>query len=200
MRRSAPPRLDQLTVPQHPNHVWGVDHKGWIRLGDGSRAEPLTITDGFSRYLIGVAATGGTAPDEARPVFERAFRQHGLPEVIRSGNGTPFASTGTAGLTALPAWRIKLGIRHERIDPGHPRQNGRHERFHRTLFEAMRPPSADRSAQARWFKAFATGYNEERPHQALGQQTPASVYHPSVRAMPRRLPEPSYPAETAVRR
>ncbi|MGQ0445189.1 MAG: integrase core domain-containing protein [Beijerinckiaceae bacterium] len=141
-----------------------------------------------------MAATGGTTQDEARPVFERAFREHGLPKAIRSGNGTPFASTGTAGLTALPAWRIKLGIRHARIDPGHPRQNGRHERFHRTLLEAMRPPSADRSAQARRFKAFATGDNEERPHAALGQQTPASVYHPSVRrcqeGSPSRLIQP----------
>ncbi len=200
VRRSAPPRLGQLTVPQHPNHVWGVDHKGWVRLGDGTRAEPLTITDGFSRYLISVAATASTSQEEARPLFERAFRAYGLPEAIRSDNGAPFASTGTTGLTALSAWWIKLGIRHERIDPGQPQQNGRHERFHRTLLEAMHPASADRNAQARRFRAFARDYNEERPHEALGQQTPASVYHPSPRAMPRRLPEPCYPAETAVRR
>jgi transposase InsO family protein len=200
VRRRAPPRLGQLTVPQHANHVWSVDHKGWIRLGDGTRAEPLTITDGFSRYLISVAATGSTAQDEARPLFERAFRDYGLPRVIRSDNGAPFASTGTTGLTALSAWWIKLGIRHERIDPGQPQQNGRHERFHRTLLEAMHPASADRNAQARRFRAFVHDYNEERPHEALGQRTPASVYHPSPRAMPKRLPEPSYPAETAVRR
>jgi len=200
LKRRAPPRLDILTVPCHANHVWAVDHKGWIRLCDGSRAEPLTITDGFSRYLIGVAATGGTTQDEARPVLERAFREHGLPDVIRSDNGTPFASTGTTGLTVLSAWWIKLGIRHERIDPGHPQQNGRHERFHRTLLEAMHPPAVDRAAQAKRFKAFARDYNEERPHEALGQRTPASVYRPSPRPMPRKLPEPSYPAETAVRR
>ncbi len=133
-------------------------------------------------------------------MFERAFREHGLPEVIRSDNGTPFASTGTTGLTALSAWWIKLGIRHERIDPGHPQQNGRHERFHRTLLEAMQPPCADRAAQERRFLAFARDYNEERPHEALGQQTPASVYRPSPRAMPERLPEPTYPAEAAVRK
>ena len=101
LRRRAPPRMGQLTVPQHANHVWGVDHKGWIRLGDGSRAEPLTMTDGFSRYLISLTATGSTRHDEAKPLFDRAFRDHGLPEVIRSDNGSPFASTGTTGLTAL---------------------------------------------------------------------------------------------------
>ena len=200
LKRRAPPRLGELTVPQHANHVWNVDHKGWVRLGDGTRAEPLTMTDGFSRYLISLSATGSTAQCEAKPLFERAFHEHGLPEVIRSDNGSPFASTGTTGLTALSAWWIKLGIRHERIDPGHPQQNGRHERFHLTLLEAMRPPSADRASQAQRFAAFARDYNEERPHEALGQKSPASFYTPSSRAMPDRLPEPDYPAEAAVRK
>jgi putative transposase len=199
VRRRAPPRVGQLTVPQHANHVWAVDHKGWIRLGDGSRAEPLTMTDGFSRYLIGLAATGSTEHAEAKPLFERAFRDYGLPEVIRSDNGTPFASSGVTGLTALSVWWIKLGIRHERIDPGHPQQNGRHERFHLTLLEAMRPPAATRAAQARRFAVFARDYNEERPHEALGQRTPGSVYQRSSRAMPSRLAEPDYPVEAAVR-
>jgi putative transposase len=199
-RRHGPPRLGELTVPQHANHVWSVDHKGWVRLGDGSRVEPLTMTDGFSRYLIGLAATGSTAHDEAKPVFERAFREYGLPEVIRSDNGTPFASSGTSGLTVLSVWWIKLGIRHERIDPGHPQQNGRHERFHLTLLEAMRPPEPDRAAQARRFRAFARDYNQERPHEALGQRPPASLYERSPRRMPSRLPEPEYPSEAAVRR
>ena len=200
LRRRAPPRMGQLTVPQHANHVWGVDHKGWIRLGDGSRTEPLTMTDGFSRYLIGLAATGSTAHDEAKPLFEQAFHNHGLPEVIRSDNGPPFASTGTTGLTALSVWWIKLGIRHERIDPGCPQQNGRHERFHLTLLEAMQPPPADRDAQSRRFAAFMRDYNEERPHEALGQLTPASVYRPSLRPMSERIPEPHYPVEAAVRK
>jgi putative transposase len=199
LTRRAPPRLGELTVPQHANHVWNVDHKGWVRLGDGTRAEPLTMTDGFSRYLISLSATRSTAHDEAKPLFERAFRDHGLPEVIRSDNGSPFASTGPTGLTALSAWWIKLGIRHERIDPGQPQQNGRHERFHLTLLEAMRPPAGSHAAQARRFAAFARDYNEERPHEALGQKPPASLYQPSHRAMPRRLPEPDYPAEAAVR-
>ena len=199
VRRRAPPRLGELTVPQHANHVWGIDHKGWIRLGDGARVEPLTVTDGFSRYLISVAATGSTEHAEARPLIERAFRDYGLPEVIRSDNGSPFASTGVTGLTRLSVWWIKLGIRHERIDPGHPQQNGSHERFHLTLLEAMRPPAANRAAQARRFAAFARDFNEERPHEALGQRTPASVYGRSPRALPARLPEPDYPGEAAVR-
>ena len=200
LRRRGPPRLGELTAAQYANHVWGVDHKGWVRLGDGSRAEPLTMTDGFSRYLISLAATGGTTQEEAKPLFERAFLAYGLPEVIRSDNGAPFASTGASGLTALSAWWIKLGIRHERIDPGHPQQNGRHERFHLTLLEAMRPAEPNRAAQERRFAAFARDYNEERPHEALGQRTPASVYRPSPRKMPDHLPEPVYPAEAAVRK
>lgn len=198
-RRRAPPRLGELTVPQYANHVWGIDHKGWIRLGDGSRVEPFTLTDGFSRYLLGLAATGSTRQAECQPPLERAFQEYGLPEVIRSDNGPPFASTGTTGLTAMSVWWIKLGIRHERIDPGHPQQNGRHERFHSTLLEAMRPPPPNRAAQARRFAAFARDYNEERPHEALGQRAPASVYQRSSRSMPTRLPEPDYPAEAAVR-
>jgi putative transposase len=197
---AAPPRLGELTAPQYANHVWNVDHKGWIRLGDGSRVEPLTMTDGFSRYLISVSATASTRHDEAQPLFERAFREYGLPETIRSDNGAPFASTGVSALTALSAWWIKLGIRHERIDPGHPQQNGRHERFHRTLLEAMTPPELDLAAQQRRFARFASDYNEERPHEALGQRTPASVYEPSARPMPERPAAPDYPPEAAARR
>jgi putative transposase len=199
LRRRAPPRLGELTVPRRANHVWGLDHKGWIRLGDGSRAEPFTVTDGFSRYLISLTATGSTQYAECKPPLEQAFREYGLPEVIRSDNGSPFASTGTTGLTAMSVWWIKLGIRHERIDPGHPQQNGRHERFHLTLLEAMRPPPPNRMAQARRFAAFARDYNEERPHEALGQCPPASVYRISPRALPKRLPEPDYPVDAVVR-
>jgi putative transposase len=198
-RRRAPPRLGELTVPQYANHVWGIDHKGWVRLGDGSRLEPFTVTDGFSRYLIGVSATSSTRQAECRPLLERAFQEYGLPEVIRSDNGTPFASAGITGLTTMSVWWIKLGIRHERIDPGNPQQNGRHERFHFTLLEAMRPPSPNRAAQAQRFAAFVRDYNEERPHEALGQRTPASAYQRSPRSMPAHLPEPDYPAKAAVR-
>jgi transposase InsO family protein len=200
IRGRAPPRLGQLTQPQHANHVWGIDHKGWIRLGDGTRVEPFTVTDGFSRYLIRVAATTSTQYAKCRPLMEQAFREYGLPEVIRSDNGPPFASTGITGLTAMSVWWIKLGIRHERIDPGHPQQNGRHERFHLTLLEAMRPAPANLPAQARRFAAFTRDYNEERPHEALGQRPPVRFYQVSPRAMPARLPEPDYPTEATVRR
>jgi transposase InsO family protein len=199
LHRRAPPRLGALTQAERPNHVWAVDHKGWVRLGDGTRCEPLTVTDSFSRYLISLSATPNTREEEARPLFERAFLDYGLPDAIRSDNGPPFASTGVTGLTALSVWWAKLGVAHERIDPGSPQQNGRHERFHRTLLEAMQPPCASRAAQDARFEAFAREYNEERPHEALGQNPPAKFYAPSGRALPARLPEPDYPAEAAVR-
>jgi hypothetical protein len=120
--------------------------------------------------------------------------------VIRSDNGPPFATAGVTGLSVLSAWWAKLGVVHERIDPGRPQQNGRHERFHLTLLEAMRPACRNRMEQARRFMAFQRDYNEERPHEALGQKPPASVYRPSPRPMPSRLPEPDYPPEGAVRR
>jgi hypothetical protein len=127
-------------------------------------------------------------------------KEFGLPLAMRSDNGPPFASTGAGGLSGLSAWWIKLGIRHERIDPGRPQQNGRHERFHLTLLEAMRPAPANRAEQIERFAAFAQDYNEERPHEALGQKPPAHFYQSSPRALPDRLPEPDYPAEAAVRK
>lgn len=199
VHRRAPLRLGELTQPCHANHVWAVDHKGWIRLGDNSRNEPLTMTDGFSRYLISVSPTGSTAAREAWPLFEQAFNDYGLPEVIRSDNGSPFASTGSTGLTQLSVWWIKLGIRHERIDPGAPQQNGRHERFHLTLLEAMTPAPADRTEQQQRFVTFKQDYNHERPHEALGQKPPATLYSRSLREMPDRLPEPVYGSEVATR-
>jgi transposase InsO family protein len=198
-RRRAPPTLGGLTLPDRPNHVWAVDHKGWVRLGDGRRCEPLTITDGFSRYLLAVTTGSNTREDEARPWFEAAFAQFGLPWTIRSDNGPPFASTGVTGLTALSVWWTKLGIRHERITPGKPQQNGRHERFHRTLLEAMRPQAADQAAQAERFDIFRQDYNHYRPHEALGQLPPATLYRASPRKLPDRPPEPDYPAQAAVR-
>jgi len=199
LHRRAPPRLGELTAAVHPNHVWAVDHKGWIRLGDGTRCEPLTITDSFSRYLISVKATPNTREEEAKPQFEQAFHEHGLPDAIRSDNGPPFASTGVTGLTALSVWWAKLGIAHERIDPGQPQQNGRHERFHRTLLEAMRPPCANRRAQERRFEVFMREYNDERPHEALGQKPPSRFYQASRRTMPDRLADPDYPSDAMSR-
>ncbi len=200
LRRRPPPRLGELTRPERPNQVWAVDHKGWVRLGDGSRCEPLTLADGYSRFLLTVSAGGGTSAAEARPVLERAFRAYGLPEVIRSDNGPPFATASPTGLSALSVWWIKLGIRPERIIPGRPQENGRLERLHLTLLETLAPPAADRKAQARRFAAFRAEYNHERPHQALGQLTPAQFYNPSPRPMPRRPPEPEYGSDLTVRK
>jgi transposase InsO family protein len=200
LRRRVPPTPGGLKAPLGPNQLWAADHKGWVRLGDGTRCEPLTITDGFSRYLVQLSAGRSTREAEARPLFEQAFSGFGLPEAIRTDNGPPFASPGATGLTALSVWWLKLGIRHERIAPGHPQQNGRHERFHLTLLHAMQPQAANAAEQQRRFQEFAKDYNEERPHEALGQQPPSAFYRPSARPFPDKLEEPCYPPEAAVRK
>lgn len=198
--RRPPAYPGALAIAQEPNHVWAVDHKGWTVLGDGGRCEPLTLADTYSRFLLAASAGSSIRADQARPVLERAFRTYGLPRVIRSDNGQPFASTGVTGLTRLSVWWIKLGIHPERIAPGRPQQNGRLERLHRTLLEALRPAAPTRSAQARRLNAFRHDYNHERPHEALGQVPPARFYAPSPRQMPRRLDDPDYPAGMITRR
>jgi putative transposase len=200
LRRRPPPRLGELVTPERPNQVWAVDHKGWIRLGDGQRCEPLTLADTYSRFLLAVSAGASTREVEAQPVMERAFKTYGLPEVIRSDNGPPFASASVTGLTALSVWWIKLGVRPERIMPGRPQENGRLERFHLTLLEAMHPPASTRAAQARRFEAFRQDYNHERPHQALKQIPPARFYAPSSRPMPKRPDEPDYGGDMITRK
>jgi transposase InsO family protein len=200
VRGRAPPRVGELTWPGRANQVWAVDHKGWVRLGDGGRCEPLTLADGYSRYLLALSAGRGTSAAEAWPVMERAFQTYGLPEVIRSDNGAPFATASPTGLSALSVWWIKLGVRPERITPGRPQENGRLERLHLTLLDALTPPAANRAAQARRFETFRQTYNQERPHQALRQLTPASFYSPSPRPMPSRLPEPEYEPGLTIRK
>jgi transposase InsO family protein len=186
--------------PQEPNAVWTGDHKGWFRTADEWRCEPLTVMDASSRYLLALEATASTADSEAWPVFERLFEEHGLPDRFRSDKGSPFASAGDTGLTPLAVRFIKLGITLERIAPGKPQQNGRHERFHLTMLPLAQEPAADRAAQSQAFEAFRRSYNEDRPHEALGMDTPAQHYRSSQRAMPQTPPEPDYPAEAAVRR
>lgn len=200
LRRHPPPRLGALTTAERPNHVWAVDHKGWVTLGDGERCEPLTLADSYSRFVLAVSAGDGVHTAQTKPVMQRAFQVYGLPEVIRSDNGPPFASTSASGLSALSAWWIKLGIQPERTRPGSPQENGRLERFHLTLLEAMRPASPNRAAQAQRLEAFRRDYNHERPHQALGQTPPASFYNPSPRSMPDKLPQPDYPSDRTIRR
>lgn len=185
-----------------PNELWCVDFKGWFRLGNGERCDPLTISDAYSRYLLCCQGIrGATGHVEVQPLFESIFREYGLPLAIRSDNGAPFASAGLARLSRLSVWWLRLGIGLERIEPGHPEQNGRHERMHRTLKEAvLKPPRANHSAQQKAFNAFREEFNQERPHEGLNQHTPASVYRPSIRNYPARLLEPEYPENWQKRR
>ena len=153
-----------------------------------------------SRYLLRCQAVEKTDTARVQAIFEAAFRECGLPEAIRTDNGAPFASNALAGLSRLAVWWLKLGILPERIEAGHPEQNGRHERMHRTLKqETATPPAADRWAQQRALDRFRQEYNQVRPHEALGMQTPASVYEPSSRPYPRRAPEPEYGESMLVR-
>lgn len=200
-RRRTPPATDPLQQAVQPNDVWATDFKGWFRTHDGTRIDPLTLSDLASRYLLRCASVRGTTQAQVHPVFVAAFREYGLPAVIRSDNGPPFASVGLGGLSRLAVWWIRLGIRPERIAPGRPEQNGRHERLHRTLKQATaKPPCRTRRLQQQAFDAFRQEYNHERPHEALAMQTPASCYTPSARAYPARLPEVEYPSQYQVRR
>jgi putative transposase len=200
-RRRATPTAGPLAVALGPNEVWCADFKGWFRMGDGQRCDPLTISDAYSRFLLccrGLAGAAGLR--EVRPWFEATFREYGLPRVIRTDNGPPFASSGLGGLSVLSVWWMRLGIQVERIAPGHPEQNGRHERMHRTLKEATNQPVAlNLSAQQAAFDAFRQDYNYERPHEALDQQPPASAYTGSPRSYPSGLLWPEYAAGWAVR-
>ena len=178
-----------------PNQVWCADFKGQFKTRDGLYCYPLTITDGFSRYLIGCQGLLTTETACAKPVFERAFREFGLPDRIRTDNGVPFATVSLARLSSLSAWWIRLGILPELIEPGKPQQNGRHERMHRTLkAETTRPAAGNLRAQQRKFNAFQEEYNQIRPHEAINLETPASVYGASPRPYPKRLPPLEYPA------
>jgi hypothetical protein len=188
-------------VPTLPNAVWGADFKGHFRLGNGTRCHPLTVSDLHSRYVLRCHALPAEREELVRPLFEEAFRRYGLPLCIRTDNGAPFASRAPGGLSRLSAWWVKLGIWPERIAPGCPQQNGCHERLHRSLKAATaRPPQRTLAAQQRVFARFCREFNTERPHEALGQQPPASCYSPSPRAYPRRIEEPAYPAHFEVRR
>lgn len=188
-----------LTQPAAPNEVWAVDYKGQFRLGNGRYCYPLTTTDLCSRYLLAVEALDGTEGEAAREVFQDVFTEHGLPEIIRSDNGSPFASQGLAGLTTLSAWWLRLGIKHQRTEPAHPEQNGCHERMHRTLkAETTRPARQNSLQQQERFDAFRTEFNEERPHEALEMKRPTDVYRPSDRRLPTPLPEPKYPLHDDV--
>jgi transposase InsO family protein len=200
-RRPRPGHPGRPTTPMDaPNAVWTADFKGQFKTRDGEYCYPLTVVDGYSRFLLACQALPGTLLAPTRATLVQLFREYGLPEHIRTDNGVPFATCALGRLSRLSAWWIRLGITPELIEPAHPEQNGRHERFHKTLKgESTRPAAATRTAQQRRFTRFRHEYNTERPHEALGQQPPAELYTPSPRPYPRRLPPLEYPAHYEVR-
>ncbi|HYV57924.1 MAG TPA: integrase core domain-containing protein [Candidatus Nitrosopolaris sp.] len=186
-----------------PNATWTADFKGEFRLGDRTYCFPLTVLDHCSRYLLRAQGLRGTGYPGARPVFDSAFREFGLPQCIRTDSGVPFCGNGPAGLTRMTVWWLKLGIRHERIPPGHPEHNGRHERMHRTLKAYVaRPPARTLAAQQRALDRFRRHFNDERPHEALHMATPTSLYRPSPRRYDPQIgtADPSYPGHVERRR
>lgn len=200
-RARAQPGRAPTTPMGEPNAVWTADYKGPFRTGDGAWCYPLTVMDGFSRFLLACSTVPGQRTADTQRVFTRIFKTYGLPAVIRTDNGEPFASPTTISrLSRLAVWWIRLGIEVERIEPGRPDQNGRHERFHRTLDETRRGgPAADVAAQQRRFRHHRRIYNELRPHEALADRTPASLYTASPRTFPARLPEIDYSTAHVVR-
>ena len=185
-RRRTPPSSVPLAHATAPNAVWCMDFKGDFLVGR-SRCYPLTVMDAYSRFLIACIALPNTQATGVRRALRDIFEQFGLPQAIRSDNGSPFASKAPAGLSELSAWWLKLGITHERIEPGKPQQNSRHERMHLTLkLDTAMPPCGSRRAQQRAFDRFRRQYNEERPHEALGNRVPAEFFELSAR----RLPDP----------
>jgi transposase InsO family protein len=202
-RRRRPHRHPGVVPPTTtaPNDLWPADFKGQFPTRDGVWCYPLTITDQHTRYLLTCHGLPNVRGQGARPVFERAFREFGLPRAIRTDNGVPFATTGIHGLSQLNVWWMRLGIQHQRTHPGSPQENGAHERMHRTLKAGVcRPPQATLAAQQRAFNRFRTLYNEERPHEYLRGETPSSRYHTSPRPFPEHLPPLEYPGHFLVKR
>jgi putative transposase len=190
-----------LTTAVAPNRVWATDFKGEFRLRSGAYCYPLTATDLFSRYVLTCDALASTASAPVHQAFTALFQQHGLPDVIRSDNGVPFAQpSALGGLSALSVWWMRLGIRPERITKGKPTENGAHERMHRTLKAEAVQPEATLAAQQRRFTRWQHEFNTERPHEALGLTPPAAHYVASDRRWPRRLPTIDYAPHLALRR
>ena len=181
--------------------MWCIDFKGWFLTGDGTRCDPLTLGDGHSRYLLRCRTISRTDDHHVWPILDASFREFGLPKALRSDNGSPFASCGAGGLSKLSVKVIKAGVIPERIAPGKPQQNGRLERLHLTLLQdTASPPARSLRQQIERFKVFQRLYNEERPHEALGNDTPADHYSPSPRRWDGVLREPEYRPESEVRR
>jgi putative transposase len=198
---AAPPHVSGPAPITRVNEVWTTDFKGEFRTGNRRYCYPLTLRDGRSRFVLRCDALLDRTYLATRHRFERAFRDYGLPERLRSDNGGPFASPGLGRLSRLSVWWMRLGIIPERIAPGHPEQNGSHEQFHSVLkAHTARPPAAHAAAQQRRFARFCAEYNYDRPHEALDDQPPAWWYAPSPRAFPSRLPSVEYDGHLEVRR
>lgn len=199
-RLRVPPYTEPFMECQSPNAVWSVDYKGQFYTKDTRVCYPLTISDNYSRYLLKCRGLPGPRYHETKAVFETVFRQYGLPDAIRMDNGTPFTGKCLGGLSRLSIWWIRLGIIPERIDKGCPQQNGRHERMHRTLKEeAIYPVSRNMKEQQERFDLFLIDYNNNRPHEALGQDTPGNYYQPSIRPYVEKPVMPGYDLDYAVR-
>lgn len=183
-----------------PNDLWTMDFKGDFRMGDGQRCYPLTIADAHTRFLLTCHGLGSTAHVGALAAVDRAFREYGLPRAIRTDNGVPFSTKAIAGLSRLNIWWTQLGIAHDRIAPGHPEQNGSHERMHLTLMKGSAfPPAAEMEAQQVRFDGFREEFDFERPHEALGGETPGSLYVRSPRELPETLLDPVYAGHCEIR-
>lgn len=198
-RRRVAPCSEPFGECAQSNHTWSADFKGDFLLGNSRRCYPLTISDNFSRYLFECRGLYRPGFKAVRPWFEWAFREYGLPDAIRTDNGAPFASMAAGGISQLSKWWIQLGIRPERIQPGKPAQNGRHERMHRTLKAAAQPIQVTLTAQQRLFDRFIEEYNWERSHESLERKTPGSVYRASLRAYPEKAPLVEYDTDILVR-
>lgn len=202
-RRAREPARERPQIdPVAPNDSWAADFKGWFRTANGVRCEPLTVTDGHSRYVLACHALARTTMADVQPVMTALFRAYGLPGALRTDNGAPFASrTGLGGLTQFSVWLLRLNIWPDRIAPGRPDQNGRHERMHRTLGEDTAcPPAGTLAAQQAKFDAWRTDFNANRPHEGLAQRCPADVYRRSTRQYPETLRAWDYPADHLTRR
>jgi len=200
-RVRTPPYGQPFAAVEQANQTWCADFKGWFRTGDGTRCDPLTITDAHSRYLLCCQIAAKTDRTHVEALFDAAFREYGMPGVIHTDNGAPFASRAPGGLSRLSMRWVRLGIVAERSRPASPQDNGRHERMHRTLKqETLRPPARNARLQQQAFHRFQKIYNDQRPHESLSYQTPASNYHRSNRPFPRRVPEVEYDDGVMVRR
>src|SRR5258705_13569035 len=202
-RRRRPHQHPGVIAPttEAANDLWTADFKGEFKTGNGSYCYPLTIADQHTRFLLTCHGLLSTQTVTARPVFERAFREYGLPLAIRTDNGVPFATQAIHGLSYLNVWWMRLGILHQRIRPGCPQENGAHERMHRTFKrEAIKPVRHSCRSQQRNFDAFQQEYNTERPHETLDQETPASRYSASPRPHTERLPLLEYPGHFLVKK